>query len=122
MPELLRQVVRRELEAAGVDGDQVEAADWDTPGPRGQHLPEGSTRRTLPPDIAAGIRAGLHRSGLSLRQAAEIFGIDNSYLCRLTNGTRYPSHKVAARIVNLLPIDQDTADALLDITREDSGV
>jgi len=115
VPELLRQMVRRELDRAAADGVNVEPLDW---APHGQHLPEGSTRRTLPPDIAAGIRAGLHRSGLSLRQAADILDIDNSYLCRLAQGTRFPSHSVAARLVNQLPIDDETADALLDLTAD----
>lgn len=120
VPELLRRMVRSELEGSGTQGEaDAGELDWE---PHGQHLPEGSTRRTLPPGLAAGIRSGLRTSGLSLRQAAEIIGIDNSYLCRLAQGTRMPSHHVAARLVHRLPIDQDTAEALLDLTRESQGV
>ena len=117
VPRLLRHLVRRELDEVGLDtfGDDA----WE---PRGQQNLEVSTRRTLPPDLAAGIRTGLRASGMSLRQAAEIIGIDNSYLCRLTQGKRMPSHHVAARLVNRLPIDEDTAESLLDLTREESGV
>ena len=114
-PDLLRQIVRRELEEALIP-DAGRTIEWEQP--HGQHLPEGSTRRTLPPGLAEGIRGAVHKSGLSLRQAAEILEIDNSYLCRLTHGTRCPSHAVAARLVNRLPIDDKTADALLELSRD----
>ena len=119
VPDLLRRMVRSELEAAVSEGVDGSGLIWE---PHGQPLPMDSTRRMLPPELAAGIRTGLRASGMSLRQAAEIIGIDNSYLCRLTQGTRMPSHHVAARLVNRLPIDLDTADALLDLTREHEGV
>ena len=119
VPDLLRQIVQRELEDSP-GYQESHTVEWERP--HGQRLPEGSTRRILPNHLALGIRCGLDQAGLSLREAAEIIGIDNSYLCRLTLGTRFPSHAVAARLVIHLPIDAEIADALLDLTREHEGV
>lgn len=69
-------------------------------------------RRLLPPYIARELADAHKRNGLSYRQVARALGIDHGYWRRLTLGERCPSGDVAERIIRVLDLDDDLAEAL----------
>jgi len=70
-------------------------------------------RRTLPTHLAEALADAHKRSGFSFRGAAGRLGLDWSYWRRLCRGERCPSREVAARIIQTLNLDDDTATELL---------
>ena len=69
-------------------------------------------RRHLAPHLAAAVRNGKHRSGLSWRGLAAETGISRAHLNNLSLGRRVPSRRTAEVIIDALGLDADIADEL----------
>jgi transcriptional regulator with XRE-family HTH domain len=78
----------------------------------------GPVRRTLPPHLAAGIDEARRRRGWSTRQLAQAAGISKSMAAYLCTGERLPSRQVAWAVIDALDLDDDLAEALLDVAAE----
>jgi plasmid maintenance system antidote protein VapI len=93
-------------------------ADWthDAAVAHGSLYPVGNypPRHTLSPTVAAVLTEAHHQTGYSYRRVAAVLGITYPYWWRLCRGERAPSKRVAFRIIDVLGLDQDTADLLLD--------
>ena len=71
-------------------------------------------RRTLSPAASAALTEAHHQTGYSYRRVAAVLGISYPFWWRLCRGERAPSKRVAFRIIDVLGLDDDTADLLLD--------
>ena len=71
-------------------------------------------RRTLSPPVAVILEQAHRRNGASYRRVAAVLGISYPFWWRLCRGERAPSKRVAFRIIDVLGLDDDTADLLLD--------
>jgi cyanate lyase len=69
-------------------------------------------QRHLAPHLAAAIRNGKHRSGLSWRGLAAETGISRAHLNNLSLGRRVPSRHTAQVIIDALSLDDETAAEL----------
>ena len=49
---------------------------------------------------------------MTFRQAGAVVGIDYSYLCKLTKGTRLPSRRVVERLAGVLLLSDDVVEEL----------
>ena len=72
---------------------------------------EVRTRRALPAEIGAMLRAARHRAGLSSRRAAARAGISRGHLLDSESGRRCPSVVVADALADALELtDAERAD------------
>jgi cyanate lyase len=69
-------------------------------------------QRHLDPRLAAAIRVGKERTGLSWRGLAAETGISTAHLNHLSLGKRVPSRRVVGILINALDLDYETAKAL----------
>lgn len=81
-----------------------------------------AARRVLPDHLADAIAQAKEQSGMSWRDLEAETGLHNSYLVRLSHGTRVPSTVAARRILAVLDLDEDIADELRDIAVADHGL
>lgn len=95
----------------------VDTGELGQPEPTGN--PAFPSRRTLPSDLASELRTARQRL-FGIRHGAKVLGIDRGYLSRLERGLRCPGRGVAERLIAVLGLDEDVADALrreADLTR-----
>nr|WSY53806.1 helix-turn-helix transcriptional regulator [Streptomyces sp. NBC_00886] len=79
-------------------------------------------RRTPPPELAAALRAGRQRAGLTLKTLGEQTGVTPSYLSHLESGERCPSRTVAGRLADALGLEGDERAAVIDGAVDDAGL
>lgn len=114
VPDLLRSIVRRELE---VGHDRAAELDWSALvyfGQAGRMVKSPVYRHELPPEVGDEIRRAFHRTGMTMAEAAHRIGISESYFYRLTVAERCPSRPVAWRLIDVLGLDDEVACDLLD--------
>ncbi len=72
-------------------------------------------RRTLPAHLATALAVAKVATGLTFRGLEQLSGIDNSYIVKLTKGTRCPSREVAEELIDALGLDDDVALELMEV-------
>ena len=71
------------------------------------------TKDAVPPDLAARLNVARHRLGLSVGDVAERCDISPDHVRDLLAGRRLPTETVARRFIDVLELDDPTADLLI---------
>jgi transcriptional regulator with XRE-family HTH domain len=82
---------------------------------------EDTFRHSLPPELAAALRAARVALGLGVCEAAQRIGIPHGYLSMLEHGTRCPSTSVAHELRRALELEPAIAAHLFAVARPDAG-
>lgn len=77
--------------------------------------------RELDPVVVDILDRARRSAGLSCFEVARRTGLDRSYVGRLARGQRVPSVEVAARLIDVLGLDDVAAARLLAVARPGSG-
>ena len=87
----------------------------------GRNNPMGRTtyppRQTLPDHLAHALAEAKLATRLTFRDLEHLTGLDNSYICKLTKGTRLPSREVVQELIDHLPLTDDTIDQLMAVAK-----
>lgn len=78
-------------------------------------------RRTPPEGLGPMLRAARERAGLGVREAARQAGLSGGYVCDLEAGRRCPSATVAARLAEVLTLDEQGRALLYGAAVTDAG-
>ncbi|WPO69927.1 helix-turn-helix transcriptional regulator [Streptomyces sp. KN37] len=78
-------------------------------------------RRTPPDGLGSMLRAARERAGLGLRHAARRADLSGGYMAHLEEGSRCPSRTVAARLADVLELDDDERAQLYAAAVTDAG-
>ncbi len=70
--------------------------------------------RTLTAPLASALTEAHNQTGGTFRRVAAALGLNHVTWWRLCRGERAPSRGVAFRIIDVLDLDDDTAELLLD--------
>ena len=76
-------------------------------------LNPGPERRTLSSELTEQLTKARRRSGLSVRQLADLSGISRSMISAVCRGDRCPSRDVAEELAGVLRLEDDVIEALM---------
>ena len=81
----------------------------------------GQPLRYLDPEVARSIAEAKARTGLSWRRIAALTGVSHPHLVLLSQGRRVPSLYTADRIIDVLPMTLEQAEALRSASTPNRG-
>lgn len=71
------------------------------------------TMEAVPPDLAARLNVARHRVSLTVGDVAERCDISPDHVRNLLAGRRLPTETIARRLIDVLELDDPTADLLI---------
>lgn len=79
-------------------------------------------QRRIPPDgLGQALRTAREGAGLGVREAARLCGLSAGYMAHLEAGERCPSAVVAARLADVLQLDEAARGLLDSAAVDDAG-